>query len=60
MENNHKNYGYVFWNNTYENIWYAIPTTETLPFFNGNRKKIKGVLTASTIDQLLTTIKKQK
>lgn len=60
MGENHNNYGYIFWNNTHENVWYAIPTSETLPFFNGDRKKIKGVLTASTIDQLLTTIKNKK
>jgi hypothetical protein len=60
MENNHKNYGYVFWNNTYENIWYAIPSEDYLLFFNGNRKNIKGVLKASTVEQLLTTIQKQK
>lgn len=60
MENNHKNYGYIFWNNTYENVWYAIPKEYYILFFNGNRKKVKGVLTASTIEQLLTTIKNKK
>lgn len=60
MENNHKNYGYIFWNNTYENVWYAIPSTETILFFNGNRKKTKGVLSAPKIETLLTKIKNQK
>jgi hypothetical protein len=60
MENNHKNYGYIFWNNTYENVWYAIPNEYYILFFNGNRKKVKGVLTAPTIQQLLTTLKNKK
>ncbi len=34
-------YDFIFWNNPYENIWYAIPRTEQLDFFNGNRNKSK-------------------
>jgi len=60
MENKNNNYNYVFWNNTYENKWYAIPTTEYLLFFNGSRKKTKGVLTSSNISTLLNMVEKQK
>lgn len=51
------NYNYIFWNNTYENIWYAIPTTQTLIFFNGNRKLAKGVIKDTDIKKLLNKIK---
>jgi hypothetical protein len=60
MDNNHNNYNYIFWNNTYENVWYAIPTNQHMNFFSGNRKKAIGVLSAPKIETLLTKIKNQK
>ena len=32
-------FGYVFWYNPYEKIWYAIHRDTQLDFFNGNREK---------------------
>jgi hypothetical protein len=39
MTNNENLYGYVFWYNPYENLWYAIERNSYLVFFNGNREK---------------------
>jgi len=38
MTNNENLYGYIFWNNPYEDLWYAIERDSYLEFFNGNRK----------------------
>ena len=32
-------YGFVFWYNPYNNLWYAIDKDTQLEFFNGNREK---------------------
>lgn len=34
-------YGYIFWCNPYEDMWYAIDRDTQLFFFNGDRKKSK-------------------
>lgn len=46
-------YGYVFWHNYLEEVWYAIPTNEYLIFFNGNKEKAQGVLKSKSIDTLI-------
>jgi len=60
MDKNHNNYNYIFWNNTYEGLWYAIPTNQHMGFFSGNRKNTTGVLSGPKLETLLTEIKKQK
>ena len=35
---NNKLYSYVFWFNTYQQLWYAIPSHQYIDFFNGERK----------------------
>jgi hypothetical protein len=55
METNHNTYGYVFWNNTYTNTWYAIPTDKTIDFFSG-KKKVKGVLSSTKFQTLVEII----
>ena len=32
-------YGFVFWHNPYDGLWYAIDRDTQLEFFNGNREK---------------------
>ena len=32
-------YNFIFWNNPYENLWYAISRDTQLEFFNGDREK---------------------
>lgn len=34
-------YDYVFWYNSYEDLWYAIHRDSELDFFGGKRKKAK-------------------
>jgi len=34
-------YNYIFWNNPYEDVWYAIHRDSYLDFFNGNRHRAK-------------------
>lgn len=53
MENKNTNYNYIFWNNTYEGIWYAIPRDKYMLFFNGNRSKITGVLKDKDFNKLI-------
>lgn len=48
-------YGYVFWHNTYEKIWYAIPRDQYTEFFSGNRN-YKGVIKSSQIETLIMII----
>jgi hypothetical protein len=48
-------YSYIFWYNSYEQIWYAIPRDQYIEFFNGNRN-YKGVIKSSKIDTLITII----
>ena len=31
-------YNYVFWYNPYQELWFAIPTTQYIDFFSGERK----------------------
>ena len=40
MNNMEELYGYVFWYNSHETLWYAIERDNQLEFFNGNRSKI--------------------
>ncbi len=35
----HIMYGYVFWNNTYEDVWYAINRDYVTPFFAGGESR---------------------
>ena len=54
-------YDYLLWCNTEEStgpIWYAIPKDEQISFFNGNRNKVKGVISCKNINTLITQIKK--
>jgi len=48
-------YNYVFWYNTYEQIWYAIPRDQYNEFFSGNRN-YKNVIKSSKIDTLIMII----
>jgi len=48
-------YNYVFWYNTYEQIWYAIPRDQYTEFFSGNRNH-KNVIKSSKIDTLIMII----
>jgi hypothetical protein len=48
-------YNYVFWYNTYEQIWYAIPRDQYAEFFSGNQN-YKGVIKSSKIDTLIMII----
>jgi len=48
-------YNYVFWYNTYEQIWYAIPRDQYTEFFSGNRN-YKNVIKSSKIDTLIMII----
>jgi len=49
-------YNYIFWNNQFEEIWYAIPRDQYLTFFNGNRDKAKGVVKSKNILTLIKVI----
>jgi hypothetical protein len=51
-------YGYGFWFNTYESIWYAIPRDKWTLFFTGkeDKHKIEGVYMSSEIDTLIAVI----
>jgi len=48
-------YNYIFWYNTYEQIWYAIPRDQYTEFFSGNRN-YKNVIKSSKIDTLIMII----
>mgnify|MGYP000597414780 CR=1 FL=1 len=48
-------YNYVFWHNSYEQIWYAIPRDQYTEFFSGNRN-YKNVIKSSKIDTLIMII----
>jgi len=50
-------YNYIFWNNQYENLWYAIPREGYLNFFNGKRTEVEGVLIDADILSLVGKIK---
>lgn len=56
----HQNYNFLFWNNTYEEIWYAIPRDKAIEFFGGSVKKeqVEGVLSDKSIDNLIKRINK--
>lgn len=49
-------YNYIFWHNQYQDLWYAIPRDGYLEFFNGNREKVKGVLSNKSINSLTLAI----
>lgn len=49
-------YDYIFWHNSLEEVWYAIPRDEYLLFFNGSRNKTQGVLKSKSIDTLIYII----
>ena len=48
-------YNYVFWYNTYEQIWYAIPRDQYTEFFSGNTN-FKNIIKSSKIDTLIMII----
>jgi hypothetical protein len=52
----HQIYNYVFWYNSYEQLWYAIPRDQYTEFFSGNRN-YKNVIKSSKIDTLIMIIK---
>jgi hypothetical protein len=45
-------YNYVFWYNPYQELWYAIPTTQYIDFFSGERKPTDA-LKSKTIETLI-------
>ena len=45
-------YNYIFWYNTYENLWYAIPRNQYTNFFSGHLP-YEGVVKSSKIDTLI-------
>jgi len=49
-------YNYIFWHNPYQSLWYAIPQEGYLEFFNGNREKVKGVMSNESINSLTLAI----
>jgi hypothetical protein len=51
-------YRYAFWYNSYEEIWYAVPTDKWTSFFSGkeNREDDEGVLKSSGIDALIQLV----
>ena len=49
-------YNYIFLHNPYQDLWYAIPRDGYLEFFNGNREKVKGVLSNKSINSLTLAI----
>lgn len=48
-------HNYVFWYNTYEQIWYAIPRDQYTEFFSGNTN-FKNIIKSSKIDTLIMII----
>ena len=48
-------YSYVFWYNSYVELWYAIPTLNYTEFFSG-KKDIEGVVSSNKIDTLISII----
>jgi hypothetical protein len=48
-------HNYVFWYNTYDNLWYAIPRDQYTSFFSGHLP-YEGVLKSSKIDTLILII----
>jgi|APCry1669190288_1035285.scaffolds.fasta_scaffold148403_1 hypothetical protein len=55
----HENYSYFYWNNTYTNTWYAIPTDKSIEFFSGAKAKVEGVLSDTSIDKLIKRVNKK-
>jgi hypothetical protein len=53
-----KLYDYVFWNNTYEEVWYAIPRESYALFFSGKHDllDIDGVEKSKSIEDLIKKI----
>ena len=48
-------YNYVFWYNSYMELWYAIPTKVYSEFFAGN-KEAEGVLSSNKMETLMSII----
>lgn len=48
-------YDYVFWYNTYEKYWYAIPTKHYTSFFAG-KKSIPGVFLSKDVTTLMDVV----
>lgn len=49
-------YNYIFWHNSYQDLWYAIPREGYLEFFNGSRNKVKGVLSNQNVNTLISIV----
>jgi hypothetical protein len=49
-------YNYIFWHNTYEGIWYAIPRNEQQIFFGVDKNKAKGVQKSKNINTLIAIV----
>jgi hypothetical protein len=52
-------YNYVFWNNSYEELWYAIPKDQYTNFFSGHLK-YTGVYKSKKIETLIYIIQNPK
>jgi hypothetical protein len=52
-------YNYIFWYNSYQSLWYAIPSDKQLQFFNGNKSNVEGILSSSEITELINTVKQE-
>lgn len=54
-------YNYVFWCNSYTNLWYAIPRDKQVIFFSGevNQNKIAGVFSNKNIIKLIDKLNKK-
>jgi hypothetical protein len=50
-------YGFVFWYNHFEKLWYAIPTSEYSNFFSGKHDR-KSNIKSSSINTLIEVLTK--
>lgn len=48
-------YNYLFWHNSYEELWYAIPRDQYTAFFSGHME-YEGVLKSKSIETLIYLI----
>ena len=53
-------YNYVFWYNSFESLWYAIPTKDYTTFFSGARQKqdllTQKIIIGSDINDLINLL----
>lgn len=49
-------YNYIFWQNAYEGIWYAIPRDEQQVFFGVNKDNAKNVYKSKNINTLIRIV----